>query len=269
MQLENSQLKLLLAMEQERWMKEALQSEELLRKLASENAAITALIRQQQTLASPTNALSAVSSSASPMTVLPPLTSIYGSSSSSTPFCMPVDKTAAVAPATPPKPIRSNPGGVTVSLSTDADFLSPYQVGIRQSLEYFAADAEAISTNVQGRKKQIHLGQVGVRCRWCAELPLALRGRGAVYYPVKLAGVYQAAQNMAGTHLLESCWKMPPEIREQLRRARLTQRRGSNIKGKDYWISSCQKIGLQETERGIWFQSPDATGESSKAPVEA
>jgi hypothetical protein len=43
-----------------------------------------------------------------------------------------------------------------------------------------------VQWNAQGRNKAIVLGQVGIRCRYCARLPTWSRSRGAVYYSATL-----------------------------------------------------------------------------------
>ncbi|GKY97842.1 hypothetical protein MPSEU_000742200 [Mayamaea pseudoterrestris] len=87
--------------------------------------------------------------------------------------------------------------GTPLFMQCDVEQLSDYQSLLRKQLELFQAGPEDIECNTQGRKKPVVLGQVGLRCRHCSGYPLRSRGRGAVYYPSKLLGVYQAAQNMA------------------------------------------------------------------------
>jgi hypothetical protein len=79
--------------------------------------------------------------------------------------------------------------GIPLSLKCDSDQLSEYQILVRKQLELFEASEEDVSSNTQGRKKQLFLGQVGIRCRHCARSPLRKRGKGAVYYPMKLQGM--------------------------------------------------------------------------------
>ena len=78
--------------------------------------------------------------------------------------------------------------GISLSLSVDGEMLSEYQLLVRQQLELFEASPQDVESNTQGRKKQVAVGQVGLRCRHCASYPLRARGRGAVYYPAKLSG---------------------------------------------------------------------------------
>ena len=117
---------------------------------------------------------------------------------------------------------------------------------VRQMLELFEATASDIECNTQGRKKPVILHQVGLRCFHCSYLPLRSRGRGAVYYPAKLQGVYQAAQNMALSHLITSCPKILPNMKDDLNLLR--KRRDNANGGKQYWADGCRALGVIETE---------------------
>lgn len=92
--------------------------------------------------------------------------------------------------------------GIPLELPTDKMKLTTYQTLIRASLEYFKATQDDISTTVQGRRQKLQCGQsmcegidrssfsphrltVGIRCKFCAHLPLGhlLRGKGSCSYP--------------------------------------------------------------------------------------
>lgn len=152
--------------------------------------------------------------------------------------------------------------GTPLSLSCDDEQLSEYQMLVRKQLEVFEAQPEDVESNTQGRKKQVVLGQVGIRCRHCAGFPLRQRGRGAVYYPAKLQGVYQAAQNMASSHLCESCQCIPPLLKQELRTLR--DRRDTASGGKQYWADGARAMGLIETEEGLRLRRPE--GASAQSP---
>jgi hypothetical protein len=139
--------------------------------------------------------------------------------------------------------------GICLALSCDDEQLSEYQILVRKQLEIFEAQQEDVESNTQGRKKQVVLGQVGIRCRHCSGLPLRQRGRGAVYYPAKLQGVYQAAQNMASSHLCESCQYIPHPVKQDLRLLR--ERRDTASGGKQYWADGARAMGLYESEEGL------------------
>jgi hypothetical protein len=155
----------------------------------------------------------------------------------------------ANAPATASAPPSLPSSGITMGLPDDNHQLSEYQIAIRQHLEIFEAKQEDVRSNVQGRKRKVFLGQAGIRCRHCSNLRLRKRGRGAVYYPVKLSGMYQAAQNMARSHLSDSCSQIHPGLKQRLRELRL--RRETAIGGKENWAEAGRALGLYETEDGL------------------
>jgi hypothetical protein len=71
----------------------------------------------------------------------------------------------------PPLPVNVSKG-ISLYLSVDREMLSEYQLMVRQQLELFEAGAEDVESNTQGRKKQVVVGQVGLRCKHCAPFPL-------------------------------------------------------------------------------------------------
>jgi hypothetical protein len=156
-------------------------------------------------------------------------------------------------PAASAPPSLPTSSGTTMWLPEDKLQLSEYQVTIRQHLEIFEAQKEDYESNIQGRKRQVIPGQAGIRCCHCSDLPLRHRGRGAVYYPLKLSGIYQAAQNMASSHLSDCCSQIPSDVKQKLRDLR--HRRDMAIGGKKYWAEAGSASGLYETEEGLRFRS--------------
>jgi hypothetical protein len=148
---------------------------------------------------------------------------------------------------------------MSLSLACDDEHLSEYQIMVRKQLEVFEAQPEDVESNTQGRKKQVALGQVGIRCKHCASLPLRQRGRGAVYYPAKLQGVYQAAQNMASSHLCESCQCIDEGLKGELKSLR--ERRDTASGGKQYWADGARALGLVEAEDGLRLTREGATAQ--------
>jgi hypothetical protein len=157
------------------------------------------------------------------------------------------DLPAARAAASAPPSLPSS--GITMWLPDDNHQLSEYQIAVRQQLEIFEAKQEDVESNIQGRKRQVFPGQAGIRCRHCSNLPLRQRRRGAVYYPVKLSGMYQAAQNMASSHLSDSCSQIPPDLKQKL--VDLRHRRDTASGGKKYWAEAGRARGLYEMEDGL------------------
>jgi hypothetical protein len=136
-------------------------------------------------------------------------------------------------------------------LSCDPDTFSEYQVLVRKSIEVFEATADDVTTNAQGRNKPIVLGQVGIRCIYCARVPPSQRCRGAMYYPSKLEGVYQAAQNLANAHLLQLCPLVPQPVRDAL--LQFKDKKSSAGGGKTSWSERLTALGVYEDECGLRF----------------
>jgi hypothetical protein len=136
---------------------------------------------------------------------------------------------------------------------------------LREQIVYFEANIDDIEAAAQGRNKPITLGQVGILCKHCAKLAPGYRPRGAVYFPAKLSGIYQAAQNQATNHFTESCRSIPDSIRARAL-ALKDQKTVVLGGGKQYWANAAELSGVVETENGLSFTPPDAaissTGES-------
>lgn len=135
-------------------------------------------------------------------------------------------------------------------LSCDPDSLSPYQVLIREQVEFFEALPCDLDLNAQGRNKPIVIGQVGIRCRYCAGLQQ--RTKGAVYYPAKLLSIYQAAQNLAANHLCETCPMIPGDIRAEMCRLRDAKVPGKG--GKEHWARAAGAFVVYEDEYGLRYE---------------
>jgi hypothetical protein len=140
---------------------------------------------------------------------------------------------------------------VPLYLDCDEDTLSEYQCLLRKQIELFEATAHDVRGNAQGRNTPILLGQVGIRCRHCAHLPVAGRTRGAVYFSQTIDGIYQVAQNMSKVHLSQRCHRVPEDIQRRLQRLRGVKTRGSG--GKQYWADGVRALGIYENGRSLCF----------------
>jgi hypothetical protein len=145
---------------------------------------------------------------------------------------------------------------VSLSLPEDSQVLSELQVYIRQQIEVFRASEEDTLTHKRGRNKPITVGQVGIRCRHCAHLPIRHRQVGSTYFPSSLMGIYQVAQNMAKFHLQTGvCSEIPVNTQRRLD-ALIAVKKASVTSGvgRRYWAESAKSIGLVDTEEsGIRF----------------
>ena len=146
----------------------------------------------------------------------------------------------------------------TLYMPADEEMLSDHQCLLRKQIEFFEADIDDVEIVTPGRRKEVVLGQVGVRCKHCAWVPVRQRTKGAVYYPAKLKGLYQAAQNMAVSHFCEACQNIDPFVQAQLRaynEAKSTSGHG----GKQYWADGARILGVMETEDGRLRFDPSRT----------
>lgn len=150
---------------------------------------------------------------------------------------------------------------IPLYITCDDDSLSEYQCMVRKQIELFEAQKQDVGSNAQGRNRPIVFGQVGIRCHHCSSLPPKHRARGAIYYPAKLSGIYQAAQNMASAHLGEHCQHVPADVREEL--LRLRDRKSSAGGGKRYWADGVRVLGVYEDGVGLRFTSQLGGGEAA------
>ena len=138
---------------------------------------------------------------------------------------------------------------ILLFMECDRETLSEYQCLVRQQIELFEAEMDSIKGKAQGRNTPIMLGQVGIRCKHCAIMPLGARPKGAVYFSQSVSGIYQAAQNMADVHLSSRCHQIPDDIKFRLTALRQVKRRA--FVGKQYWTVGVKALGIYEEERGV------------------
>lgn len=131
----------------------------------------------------------------------------------------------------------------------DENHLSSYQCELRKHLELFEADPMDVrGSNTPGRLGRVKLGQLGLRCRYCAQMDCAERPKGAANYSSAVNGIYQIAQNMTKAHLCEKCTEIPQEVRNRLVRLRADCSRSSSRNCKRYWVDCIQKRGVYEIQ---------------------
>jgi hypothetical protein len=135
-------------------------------------------------------------------------------------------------------------------MQKDAFFLSAHQNILRKQIEFFVANQEDIDKFPANRRKFICIGQVGIRCRYCAVIPDKKPIKGAMYFPASLYSIYQAGQNMLSLHFGDKCQYINPQLKAQLIEL---QRQNTGHGGKDYWAQAAVALGIEETERGLWF----------------
>lgn len=152
---------------------------------------------------------------------------------------------------------------IPVTTDQDEACLSEYQQLIRQSMEFFEFDPDHTEFGRMMQRDMVASHQVGIRCRFCGHRPLRLRAGGCQYFPRELAGVYQAAQNLARNHLMVGCRDIPPSLRRKIvdEQSKKKRRRG----GKGFWVELCAVSGLYEKDGGLFFKDEVPTAVEEKA----
>lgn len=141
---------------------------------------------------------------------------------------------------------------VPLSLAEDKHWLSDLQCYIRLNfVEAFGATEEDLSLSIQGRSRPTFIGQVGIRCLHCKNMPSRYRGHLHAFFPTSMAGIYNCVQGLLRTHLA-CCRCVPEEVREKIGSLKTS----SSARGgrKQYWIDSAKRLGMNDTSRGIIFE---------------
>eukprot|EP00957_Ditylum_brightwellii_P187831 14301606-Ditylum_brightwellii.AAC.2 len=144
-----------------------------------------------------------------------------------------------------------NPAHV-ILLATDEDknWLSEFLCFVRlHCIETFCASQHDVSSRLGSKK--VKLGQVGIRCRFCAHSPARRRVRRSSTFPSSLSRIYQSLTMMLRDHFL-NCSYMPKEEKEAYIMLRSNTSQGI-VGSKDYWVSSAKGLGLIDTPDGIYF----------------
>ena len=102
-----------------------------------------------------------------------------------------------------------------LSLAEDKDWITPLHCFVRKHcVEVFTATEIDVQTPSKGKRKPVHIGQVGIRCPHChAGSPQTDPNmeRGSVYYPSSLGSIYNATMNLLQRHL-HSCPNVDQKI---------------------------------------------------------
>ncbi|KAL3910204.1 MAG: hypothetical protein SGILL_007785 [Bacillariaceae sp.] len=138
----------------------------------------------------------------------------------------------------------------TLADEDDEKHLAPLQCEFRKHLEVFEADPEDVQGSKRpGRKGLITLGQVGIRCIYCAREHRSRRSVGGVTFSCSIPGVYQIAQNMMNLHLIQRCTHTPKEVKRRLRELQSIGARSRGKMTKAHWKVALQKQGIYEVQR--------------------
>jgi len=139
-----------------------------------------------------------------------------------------------------------------ISLGTTDDeiWLSPFLCFLRSHcIEVF--DAKAVDvTYRRSAKTKVEINQVGIRCRFCAHKPYQSRGKRSSSFPSSMSRIYQSVTMMIREHF-HNCAEFPPEVRKSYLALKGETTRGE-LESKRYWVQSAKKLGMRDTEEGIF-----------------
>lgn len=145
----------------------------------------------------------------------------------------------------------------------DDQFLNPVHCFVRKNVEVFIANASDVEAPAPGRKKPIVMGQVGIRCIHCKDLPPKYRVKRAICYPPTIASLYHAVSNMKFDHY-GACRGLSPQERQSFSdlKAASSNRKAAAASGglasrnsaslaRYYQQSARRDLGLFDTDDGI------------------
>mmetsp|Transcript_41722 Transcript_41722/g.61073 ORF Transcript_41722/g.61073 Transcript_41722/m.61073 type:complete len:446 (-) Transcript_41722:319-1656(-) len=148
---------------------------------------------------------------------------------------------------------RSNPSSHCILLATaeDTNWLSDFLCFVRlHCIETYCASHHDVSSRLGC--KQVNLGQVGIRCRYCANRPQRRRVRRSSTFPSSLCRIYQSLTMMLRDHF-SKCPHMPQKHKDEFDRLRKCLTQGT-VGSKGYWVESAKGLGLIDTPKGIFFE---------------
>ncbi|KAL7488669.1 hypothetical protein ACHAW6_014275 [Cyclotella cf. meneghiniana] len=149
----------------------------------------------------------------------------------------------------------------------DESRLSLQQCWLRKQIETFPASQRDVRRHTRGRNRILELGQVGIQCIHCKNLPQEGRGKGSSYFPSSTKGIYQAAQNILAYHFKEdTCPIITQQLLQEMRDAgscssiprHLAPKAGKSRSGggKSFWeFSAIRTTGLVDTTVGIRYSN--------------
>jgi len=155
-------------------------------------------------------------------------------------------------------PFSSMEEPLPLSMDHDKDWLTPLHCFVRRHcVEVFTASEKDVATPSKGKRKPITVGQVGIRCPHCHDMPSMDtstsskgRERGSVYYPTTISSIYNATMNLLQRHL-HSCTAVPDDIMRRYETLKADDARSGT--SKRYWIESALSLGLVDTAMGIRY----------------
>mmetsp|Transcript_31147 Transcript_31147/g.73421 ORF Transcript_31147/g.73421 Transcript_31147/m.73421 type:complete len:650 (-) Transcript_31147:206-2155(-) len=145
-------------------------------------------------------------------------------------------------------------GSVSLHTPEDDDVLSPLHCFMRRyCVEAFSATPEDVATPRYGKSHgfKVEVGQVGIRCLHCKDLPPDKRAERAVCYPSSLRNIYHSIETWQRRHSL-LCKCITPWVRKSI--LELMESSKTRAGGRrQYWEDSARRLGMVDTSQGVRF----------------
>lgn len=156
---------------------------------------------------------------------------------------------------------------VPLSADEDQNWLSEFLCFVRSDLvEVFRANKDDVRS--RNSSKKVFLGQVGLRCRHCAHLPVTVRANRSSSYPSSLDRIYQSLTMMLRDHF-GKCDAIPKNLKNRFLGLKSKMSQGATD-SKQYWVYSAKKLGLVDSESGISLsETSSETDEGDQVPFGA
>lgn len=141
-----------------------------------------------------------------------------------------------------------------LAMPGDTDSLSDRQCFVRSKfVEVFAASEKDVAARHSKGAQKLSLGQVGIRCLYCAHLRAKDRAERAICYPSSISRIYQTVADMQRFHF-EHCREIPDDVRKLYKSLKTTRPRGVGSP-QTYWVQSAKLLDLVDSEEGIFFSN--------------
>ena len=102
---------------------------------------------------------------------------------------------------------------------------------------------------ISSKRGRISLDQVGIRCKFCADVTHRDRASGAVSFPVSVAGIYESVKRWKCVHL-NKCKCIPEHVKEKLKNMEKVPCVPTT---RQYWIDSAKALGIDDSPLGLRF----------------
>jgi len=145
---------------------------------------------------------------------------------------------------------------VSLAVPSDSVFLDQVHIFLRSScIELFATTVDDMGRPGRGARASF-VGQVGLRCAWCKNLPMAELPTQAICYPSKRDTIYECVRNYQRKHI-EICPCLTQELKEKYKA--MSNSIGPNNKSQKmlraYYAEASSDLGLVDTPKGLIFGS--------------